>query len=129
MSGFSADWLALREPHDLRARSPAVVDAVAASLEPLSSVRIVDLACGTGATLRALSPHLPARQNWKLIDNDLSLLVDPGDALALAMALRRVIGDAGLRRRLAGAAAAAAPQLPTWRHSAEIFARALETLA
>ena len=74
MSGFSADWLALREPHDLRARSPAVVDAVAAALEPLTSVRVVDLACGTGATLRALSPHLPAQQNWKLIDNDLSLL-------------------------------------------------------
>jgi SAM-dependent methyltransferase len=74
MSGFSADWLALREPYDLRARSPAVVDAVAASLEPLTSVRVVDLACGTGSTLRALSPHLPAQQNWKLIDNDLSLL-------------------------------------------------------
>jgi SAM-dependent methyltransferase len=74
MSGFSADWLALREPYDLRARSPAVVDAVAASLEPLTSVRVVDLACGTGSTLRALSPHLPAGQNWKLIDNDLSLL-------------------------------------------------------
>ena len=74
MSGFSADWLTLREPYDLRARNPAVLDAVAASLEPLSSVRIVDLACGTGSTLRALSPHLPARQNWKLIDNDLDLL-------------------------------------------------------
>ena len=74
MSGFSADWLTLREPYDLRARNPAVLDAVAASLEPLSSVRIVDLACGTGSTLRALSPHLPARQNWKLIDNDLGLL-------------------------------------------------------
>jgi SAM-dependent methyltransferase len=74
MTGFSANWLALREPHDLRARSAAVVDAVAASLEPLPSVRVVDLACGTGSTLRALSPHLPAQQNWKLIDNDLSLL-------------------------------------------------------
>jgi SAM-dependent methyltransferase len=74
MSGFSADWLAMREPYDLRARSSAVVDAVAASLEPLTSVRVVDLACGTGSTLRALSPHLPAQQNWKLIDNDLSLL-------------------------------------------------------
>ncbi len=74
MSGFSADWLALREPYDLRARNPAVLDAVAASLEPLSSVRIVDLACGTGSTLRALSPRLPARQNWRLVDNDLSLL-------------------------------------------------------
>jgi hypothetical protein len=74
MSGFSADWLTLREPYDLRARNPTVLDAVAASLEPLSSVRVVDLACGTGSTLRALSPHLPAQQNWKLIDNDLGLL-------------------------------------------------------
>jgi glycosyltransferase involved in cell wall biosynthesis len=60
---------------------------------------------------------------------DAGLLVDPGDSFALAQALRRVIGDAALRRRLARAACAAAPQLPTWRHSAEIFARALETLA
>jgi len=74
MSGFSADWLTLREPYDLRARNPAVIDAVAASLEPLSSVQVVDLACGTGSTLRALSPFLPARQNWRLIDNDLGLL-------------------------------------------------------
>ena len=74
MSGFSADWLTLREPYDLNARNPTVIDAVAAALEPLSSVQIVDLACGTGSTIRALSPLLPARQNWKLIDNDLGLL-------------------------------------------------------
>jgi len=60
---------------------------------------------------------------------DAGLLVDPGGSFALAKALRRVIGDADLRRRLASAARAAAPQLPTWRHSAEIFARALEALA
>ena len=60
---------------------------------------------------------------------DAGLLVAPGDIPALAQALRRVIGDAGLRQRLAGAARAAAPQLPTWRQSAEIFARALERLA
>jgi glycosyltransferase involved in cell wall biosynthesis len=57
------------------------------------------------------------------------LLVTPGDTAALARALRRVIADADLRRRLAGAARAAAAQLPSWRHSAEIFARALEKLA
>ena len=74
MSGFSAEWLTLREPYDLNARNPTVIDAVAAALEPLSSVRIVDLASGTGSTIRALSPFLPARQSWKLIDNDLGLL-------------------------------------------------------
>ena len=74
MTGFSADWLALREPHDVRARNPAVLDAVVASLKCYASIRIVDLACGTGSTLRALSPRLPARQNWRLADNDLGLL-------------------------------------------------------
>lgn len=74
MSGFSADWLTLREPFDLNARNLAVIDAVAVALEPLSPVRVVDLACGTGSTMRALSPFLPTRQSWKLIDNDLSLL-------------------------------------------------------
>jgi len=82
MSGFSADWLALREPHDVRARNPTVLDAVIASLKAYRSVRIVDLACGTGSTLRALSPRLAAQQNWCLVDNDLGLL-----ARASAMAL------------------------------------------
>jgi glycosyltransferase involved in cell wall biosynthesis len=57
------------------------------------------------------------------------LLVASGDSAALAEALRRVIGDSELRRRLASGARAAALQLPTWRQSADIFARALETLA
>jgi hypothetical protein len=74
VSGFSADWLTLREPYDLRARNPTVFSAVAASFKTRSSVQVVDLACGTGSTMRALSPHLPARQNWKLIDHDLDLL-------------------------------------------------------
>jgi len=74
MSGFSPEWLALREPYDARARNPAVLDAVAASLNRYPSIRIVDLACGTGSTLRALAPRLPAQQNWRLADNDLSLL-------------------------------------------------------
>jgi glycosyltransferase involved in cell wall biosynthesis len=63
------------------------------------------------------------------VPGDAGLLIDPGDIPALAQALRRILGDTDLRRRLASAARAAAPQLPTWRHSAEVFARALETLA
>jgi SAM-dependent methyltransferase len=74
MSGFSADWLALREGYDLRARNPAVLDAVAAHLGLRTSIRIVDLACGTGSTLRAVSPRLPARQYWTLTDQDPALL-------------------------------------------------------
>lgn len=60
---------------------------------------------------------------------DAGLLVAPGDVFAFADALRRVIGDADLRRRMALAARAGAAQLPTWRQSADIFARALEALA
>jgi hypothetical protein len=85
MSGFSADWLALREPYDARARNPTVLDAVVASLNRYPSIRIVDLACGTGSTLRALSSRLPAQQNWRLADNDLSLL-------ARATAMPRPVG-------------------------------------
>ena len=54
------------------------------------------------------------------------LLVPPDDASALAAALRRLIGDAAERGRLAAAAGAAAARLPTWRQSAECFARAIE---
>src|SRR5665647_2196796 len=74
MTGFSADWLALREPHDARARNPAVLNAVVASLAGYPSIRIVDLACGTGSTLRVLAPQFPTGQHWRLVDNDLSLL-------------------------------------------------------
>jgi hypothetical protein len=74
MSGFSADWLVLREPHDARARNPVVLNAVVSLFKSLPSIRIVDLACGTGATMRALSPRLSAPQNWRLVDNDLGLL-------------------------------------------------------
>jgi len=80
MTGFSADWLSLREPYDLRARNPKVLAAVAAAVAPLPSLTIVDLACGTGSTLRALAPHFPVRQNWKLVDNDLSLLARAANA-------------------------------------------------
>jgi SAM-dependent methyltransferase len=74
MSGFSAEWLARREPYDMRARNPAVLDAVAASLKSTSPIRIADLACGTGSMLRALAPRFPGKQNWRLVDNDLGLL-------------------------------------------------------
>lgn len=74
MSGFSADWLALREPFDLAARNPDVLGAVAAMVSHQPAITIVDLACGTGSTLRAVAPKLAPRQSWKLIDNDLSLL-------------------------------------------------------
>src|SRR5687768_8264863 len=75
---FSAQWLALREPHDLAARNRDVLEAVTQAFASRSSIGIVDLACGTGSTLRAVSPHLGARQDWRLVDNDLGLLTQAG---------------------------------------------------
>jgi hypothetical protein len=71
---FSADWLALREPFDLRARDAEVLTAVGTHFADRASLTIVDLACGTGATQRAVAPHLLCFQNWVLVDNDLGLL-------------------------------------------------------
>jgi len=74
MSGFSAEWLALREPHDIAAHNRSVLDAMLAAFRGQGSISIVDLACGTGATVRALGAYLPRRQSWRLVDNDLGLL-------------------------------------------------------
>jgi len=71
---FSAQWLALREPYDQRARSGTVLDRVAAMFAGLREISVVDLGCGTGSTVRSVGPRLPARQRWRLVDNDLGLL-------------------------------------------------------
>jgi hypothetical protein len=74
MSGFSTEWLTLREPYDARARNASVLDAVAAAFAGQPSIKVVDLACGTGSTMRSISARLPKQQIWRLVDNDLSLL-------------------------------------------------------
>jgi SAM-dependent methyltransferase len=79
MSGFSADWLALREPYDVNARNADVLDAVIEALADNKQARIVDLACGTGSTVRTLAPYFSPGQNWRLVDNDLSLLARAAD--------------------------------------------------
>ena len=52
-ASFAAEWLALREPYDLRARNRDVLAAVAAAFADQADIAVVDLACGTGSTLRA----------------------------------------------------------------------------
>lgn len=76
MSGFSTEWLALREPLDMRARSKDVLDAVAAAFQGRHPLSIVDLGSGTGSTVRALSALLPRPQSWRLVDNDPVLLAE-----------------------------------------------------
>jgi SAM-dependent methyltransferase len=86
MTGFSAQWLALREPADHRARDASLRDQVIHDLNHLARVRpgpikIVDLGCGSGSNLRALAPHMPATQHWTLVDYDPALLSAAKSAL------------------------------------------------
>lgn len=74
MSGFSADWLALREAVDHRARAGELLERLARHLDRGETVRVVDLGSGTGSNLRATAPHLGARQVWRLVDDDPALL-------------------------------------------------------
>jgi glycosyltransferase involved in cell wall biosynthesis len=56
------------------------------------------------------------------------LLVPPDDPAALALALRRLIGDPVERDRFAAGARTAAGRLPTWQESARLFAGAIEAV-
>jgi len=73
-----------------------------------------------GSTAGAIPDTVPAAAG---------LLVAPGDAAALAAALRRVIDNQDERSRMAASARAAALALPTWQDCAKLFALALEAVA
>ncbi len=74
MSGFSADWLALREPADHASVNLQVRDTCAKAFAGRDSLQIVDLGSGTGSNLRNLSRVLGPRQHWTLVDYDTRLL-------------------------------------------------------
>lgn len=74
MSGFSAEWLSLREAADHRARNPTIASALSARLGNRPSIRVVDIGCGTGSNLRATAGLLGDQQRWRLVDHDLDLL-------------------------------------------------------
>jgi SAM-dependent methyltransferase len=99
VSGFSADWLTLREPYDLRARNAAVLNSVADAFKGKSKLHIIDFGCGTGSTLRALAPRLNAAQDWRLIDYDRTLLARAVDSAA-ALNVRGSAITADLDREL-----------------------------
>ncbi len=75
MSGFSAEWLSLREPADTAARNP---ELIARLLEwrrrRQGALTVLDLASGTGANCRFLAPLLGGAQHWRLMDHDPALL-------------------------------------------------------
>jgi hypothetical protein len=71
---FSAEWLALREPADHRARSTRLTREIASRMLDRRPVRVVDLASGTGSNLRYLGRFLPPVQHWRVVDRDAALL-------------------------------------------------------
>jgi len=74
MTGFSADWLALRDPADIAARSARLAQAIARVLSSADPVRALDLAAGTGSNTRYLADYLTTNQQWLLVDHDPQLL-------------------------------------------------------
>ena len=83
MTGFSTQWLSLRESADHRARHAGLCHELHQYFEttqpalgkseqfPLS---VTDLGCGSGSNLRALAENFPAYQHWTLVDYDQALL-------------------------------------------------------
>ncbi|MTK02209.1 methyltransferase domain-containing protein [Micromonospora sp. CP22] len=69
-----AQWLALREPADVAARSTDLVDMLRAALPGGGPLVVHDLGAGTGSLARWLAPLLPGPQHWILHDQDADLL-------------------------------------------------------
>jgi SAM-dependent methyltransferase len=74
MSGFSPEWLTLREPADHRARDAHLGLALADLLQKRASITVTDLGCGTGSNIRATYALLGREQHWTLVDYDPRLL-------------------------------------------------------
>ena len=83
--GFGLDWLRLREPHDLRARSRDLARQFGKAVRARAgneTAGIVDLGAGSGANFRALAPLIPGDQHWRLVDHDRALLAHQAAEIA-----------------------------------------------
>lgn len=131
MSGFSAEWLALREPADAAARSSALVAwLVEASAGRTRHGRLIDLGGGTGANIRYLSPRLPAPQTWTLVDHDPVLLsLAPAGVTAVCADLNAVVEDEAIFRGSALVTASALLDLVSEHWLATLVERCRENRA
>lgn len=73
MSGFSAQWLALREPADAGSRNVELTTRLIEWRRTQERLSVLDLGSGTGANYRFLAPLLGGEQSWRLVDNDPAL--------------------------------------------------------
>jgi SAM-dependent methyltransferase len=71
---FSPEWLALREPVDHASVNAQVREALRRHFTRHTSIRVVDLGCGTGSNVRGTAGALGRRQTWTLVDYDPKLL-------------------------------------------------------
>jgi hypothetical protein len=69
-------WLAVRETADRTARSAELTRSVVNTLPRDRTIRILDLAAGTGSNMRYLWGHLNGPQDWLLVDVDAELLAE-----------------------------------------------------
>ncbi len=93
MSGFSADWLALREGADHRSRSLKLTGVLNSWFLQRDTLSIVDLGCGTGSNLRATAELLTTTQAWTLVDLDPALLAAARVALSAWADSAEMVGD------------------------------------
>jgi SAM-dependent methyltransferase len=96
MSGFSPEWLALREAADHRSRHEALARQMAGRFAGSDQITVVDLGCGTGSNLRCTARWLETtHQSWTLVDYDPKLLAAASERLS-SWADRAIKDDAGL---------------------------------
>jgi hypothetical protein len=76
MTDSLSDWLALREPADVAARSAMLTGEIAGALGRSQPLSVLDLGSGTGSNVRYLAGRLPSPQRWLLVDRDPVLLTD-----------------------------------------------------
>ena len=76
MADSLSNWLALREPADVAARSTTLTRAIVDALGRHDQVSVLDLGSGTGSSVRYLAGHLLTPQRWLLVDRDPALLAE-----------------------------------------------------
>jgi glycosyltransferase involved in cell wall biosynthesis/SAM-dependent methyltransferase len=82
-----AQWLRVREPADVAARSDALTRALAEAIAPGEPLRLLDLGTGTGSNIRYLAQRLRATQRWLAVDRSAALLAElPGRMASWAAA-------------------------------------------
>lgn len=118
MSGFTTEWLTLRESADRSARDTGMVERLAPGF-----AEIVDLGSGTGSNLRWLAPRLGESQQWTLVDNDAALLGAARRAIHdWAQSRRYAVTDDGEVLSLAGPGFACSVRMRTLDLSRELDA-------